>query len=122
MNVVRLQSPDAREAALVNSFSETILNEAIEAGLLHRATCQVGGYTFQGGQIEPPAQLARWLSLRTLEFEIKVLLVLASDLQEGRALSQEDMQRARLANARVRSARGAVAHAMQKIAAETGRP
>lgn len=114
--VVPLRSLDARAVAMSNSFSEAVLREAVEAGVLHAATVECGWYEFQGGDVKPPRAFHQWLGLRTLEFEMRALLVVASDVREGRAVSAEDLRRARMAEARLKFGRDALLRVMNDIA------
>lgn len=118
MNVTPLRPLEGRAEALRDHFSEALIEEAITDGVLHRATVAMGWYSFQGGHVEPPPQFARWLGLRTIEFEVRVLLVLASELRDGRPPNADDVRRARVAEARLGAARAGVLEVMRRLAAE----
>lgn len=118
MNITPLRPIEARAEAMEDRFSEALIEEAITDGVLHRATVAMGWYKFQGGHVEPPPQFGHWLGLRTVEFEMRVLLALASDLRNGRPPSGQDMQRLRVAEARIRAGRKGIYGVMRQLAAE----
>lgn len=115
-NVTPIRSLEARAAVMESSFSQAVLREAVEAGALHGATVECGWYEFQGGDVKPPREFYQWLGLRTLELEIRVLLVVADDVRHGRPVSAEDLRRMRVAESRLKFGREALDRVMSHIA------
>lgn len=98
------------------ALSENVIREAVLAGLLHPATVAMSWYGFQGGHVPDPPQLARWLALRTVEFETRLIILAAGDVADGRPLNDDDRRRVRTAADRLRGVHAEISRMMDTLA------